>query len=197
MPAFNPADYVQVNERLEKFRSDHPLWGLESSLIHHDDKTVIVRAVVTDETGRTIASGMAEEVRGSSPVNKTSAVENCETSAWGRALANLGYEVKRSIASREEMEKAQRQEEQEDQKAERTKKSVTAPPDPIKARQAKAIATIEKLSTHQRTALRQLMAKHNVSQKPDEWGTPEILDQLSRLVIEARKAPAEVVEATA
>jgi hypothetical protein len=194
MPRFNPDEYVQVNERLELFRKEHPEWGLVSTLDHYDDSRVVVRAVVTNEQGREIASGLAEEVRDSSPVNKTSAVENCETSAWGRALANLGYEVKRSIASREEMEKAQRL---ENPKPERTQASVTAPPDPVKARQAKAIAAIEKMSSHQRTALRQLMAKHNVSQKPEEWGSAEVLDKLSMLVVEARKAPAEVVEATA
>lgn len=194
MPRFDPADYVQVNERLELFRKEHPDWGLVSTLVHYDNERVVVRAVVTNEEGREVASGLAEEVRDSSPVNKTSAVENGETSAWGRALANLGYEVKRSIASREEMEKAQRL---ENPKPDRTKESVTAPPDPIKARQAKAVAVMEKMSSHQRTALRQLMAKHNVSQKPEEWSTVEILDQLSRLVLEARKAPAEAVEASA
>jgi hypothetical protein len=194
MPRFDPSDYVQVNERLELFRKEHPDWGLMSYLLHQDDSRVIVRAVVTNDLGREVASGLAEEVRDSSPVNKTSAVENCETSAWGRALANLGYEVKRSIASREEMEKVQRQEEP---KAERSQESVTAPPDPIKARQAKAITAIKNLSKDQRAALRQLMAEANMSQKPEEWTTPETLDQLSGLVREARKAGAEVVEASA
>lgn len=107
MPNFNLDDYVTVNERLEMFRKDHPLWGLEAS-IKFDGNAVLARAVITDETGRLIACGHAEEIRDVSPVNKTSAVENCETSAWGRALANLGYEVKRGVASREEMEKVAR-----------------------------------------------------------------------------------------
>lgn len=104
MPNFNLDDYVTVNERLDLFRKDHPTWGLEAS-IKFDGNAVLARAVITDEAGRTIAVGHAEEIRDVSPVNKTSAVENCETSAWGRALACLGYEVKRSVASREEMEK--------------------------------------------------------------------------------------------
>ncbi len=107
MPNFNLEDYVTVNERLEMFRKDHPLWGLEAT-VKFDGNAVLARAVITDETGRLIACGHAEEIRDVSPVNKTSAVENCETSAWGRALANLGYEVKRGVASREEMEKVQR-----------------------------------------------------------------------------------------
>lgn len=108
MPSFDPADYVQVNERLEKFRADHPTWALVSDLLHHDEKTFIVRALISDDSGRCLATGMAEEIRGTSPVNKTSPLENCETSAWGRALANLGYDVRRAIASREEMEKVER-----------------------------------------------------------------------------------------
>jgi hypothetical protein len=191
MPSFDPKDYVQVNERLEKFRAEHPTWGLVSDLIHQDETRVIVRAVITDESGREIASGMAEEVRGSSPVNKTSAVENGETSAWGRALANLGYEVKRSIASREEMEKVDRMQ--------RSATSATAPPDPIKVAQSKAIAVIGALSKPQRTALRQLLAKHNVSQDPDKWKDEATFNTLKDLIREARKAPAdpEPVEATA
>lgn len=99
----NLDDYVPVAERVEAFRRDHPTRGLEADIIVDDGKRILMRAVVTDETGRTLAVGHAEEIRGSSNVNRTSALENCETSAWGRALAALGYEVKRGIASREEM----------------------------------------------------------------------------------------------
>jgi len=60
------------------------------------------------DDARPKASGYAEETRNSSPVNKTSFVENCETSAIGRALANCGYAAKGSRPSREEMEKVQR-----------------------------------------------------------------------------------------
>lgn len=101
---FNLDDYVPVNERLSLFRADHPTWGLICHL-RFEGSSILARAEVTDETGRIVAMGHAEEVRDQGLVNKTSAVENAETSAWGRALACLGYEVKRSVASREEMEK--------------------------------------------------------------------------------------------
>lgn len=104
MPTFNLDDYVSVNERVGQFRKDHPDWSLIVNL-RFDGDAILGRAEIADESGRIIAVGHAEEIRDQGMVNKTSAVENCETSAWGRALANLGYEVQRSIASREEMQK--------------------------------------------------------------------------------------------
>ncbi|MGH9002125.1 MAG: hypothetical protein ACRDYV_03250 [Acidimicrobiia bacterium] len=107
MPDFDLEAYVPVSERVTLFRKDRPLWGLLSEVVADDGQRIRVRAWVTDETGLTVAVGHAEEVRGQGFVNRTSALENAETSAWGRALANLGYSVDRGIASREEMEQAQ------------------------------------------------------------------------------------------
>jgi hypothetical protein len=104
---FKLDDYVTVAERLELFRKDHPGWGLIGQVVVDDGKRILYQATVTDDTGRPIATGHAEEIRGDGPVNRTNPVENAETSAWGRALANLGYEVKRGIASREEIAGAQ------------------------------------------------------------------------------------------
>ena len=59
-----------------------------------------------DEQDREIATGIAEEVKGSTFINKTSYVENCETSAWGRALANMGIGLDTSVASAEEVQNA-------------------------------------------------------------------------------------------
>lgn len=103
-----PDDYVPVSERLELFRAEHPDWALLSEVQVDDGEKIRMVAWVVDDTGRKIACGHAEEDRRHGPVNRTSAVENCETSAWGRALANLGYEVKRGIASREEIDKVSR-----------------------------------------------------------------------------------------
>jgi len=120
-PGYSLDDYVPVNERLELFRRDHPTWGLVCNLRFEGD-AILARAEITDETGRVIAAGHAEEIRGVSMVNRTSAVENAETSAWGRALANLGYEVKRGVASREEMRKVTEAGETDSRSGERTQK---------------------------------------------------------------------------
>ena len=64
----------------------------------------VIKASVIDENGRVVATGFAQEDRTSSTINRTSFVENCETSAWGRALGNLGIGIDVSIASAEEME---------------------------------------------------------------------------------------------
>lgn len=103
-----PDDYVPVAERLVLFREEHPDWALLAEVQVDDGDKVRMIAWVIDDAGRKIACGHAEEDRRHGPVNRTSAVENCETSAWGRALANLGYEVKRGIASREEIDKVSR-----------------------------------------------------------------------------------------
>lgn len=106
------ADYVPVSERLEHFYTDHPSGRVLTSIIEHDAESgfVLIRAEIyrQQEDAVPSATGHAFENRSEGYVNKTSYIENCETSATGRALALLGYEIKRGIASREEMEKTER-----------------------------------------------------------------------------------------
>jgi hypothetical protein len=100
--------YVLVNERIIAFRkvADFKGFALETELLHIDDNSCVVRATIKNEEGRVIAQGMAQEDRSSSMINKTSFVENCETSAVGRALGFLGIGVEDSIATAEEVEMA-------------------------------------------------------------------------------------------
>ena len=65
----------------------------------------VIKAIIKNAEGRVVATGFAQEDRDNklSLVNKTSFVENCETSAWGRALGNLGIGIDASIASAEEV----------------------------------------------------------------------------------------------
>lgn len=105
---FDLSQYATVEERLEKFWSDHPNGAVITEIAHREGDTIIVKAFIYFERGGDlVATGLAEEVRDASPVNKTSFVENAETSAIGRGLANANYAMKKR-PSREEMQKAER-----------------------------------------------------------------------------------------
>lgn len=116
MANFNVADYVPVNERLAKFYVQYPNGRITTSMLEHDPETglVIFKADVfrSFDDAQASATGHAFEERSTGYVNKTSYIENCETSAVGRALAMLGFEISKSIASRQEMEKVKRMEEE-------------------------------------------------------------------------------------
>ncbi|HEY9401372.1 MAG TPA: hypothetical protein VIQ24_01670 [Pyrinomonadaceae bacterium] len=105
-------DYVPVAERLERFYERFPDGRVITHIIEHNSESgfVLMRAEVyrSPDDAQPAATGHAFEVRGESYVNKTSYIENCETGSVGRALALLGFEVKRGIASREELEKTSR-----------------------------------------------------------------------------------------
>ena len=95
--------YVEVNERIKYFRENYKGWSLESDLLSLDNGVCVVKATIRDENGVVKANGLAYEKENSTFINKTSYIENCETSAWGRALGNLGIGIDTSIASAEEV----------------------------------------------------------------------------------------------
>ena len=83
--------YTQVVHRMEAFRSVLGLGiGFDTQIVVDDGKRVVIKAIASDKDGRILGSGFAEEIRGEGHVNKTSALENAETSAIGRCLASLG-----------------------------------------------------------------------------------------------------------
>jgi len=83
--------YTQVVHRMEAFRTVFGFeCGIDTQVMVDDGQRVVVKATVTDHNGHVIGAGTAEEIRGQGHVNKTSALENCETSAIGRALASIG-----------------------------------------------------------------------------------------------------------
>jgi hypothetical protein len=104
---FNLADYEPVEVRLEKFIKDHPSFRIATELEVVEATRYIVKAYLYKDAsdGVAWATGYAEETVTSRGVNQTSALENCETSAIGRALANAGYAPKGKRPSREEMSK--------------------------------------------------------------------------------------------
>ena len=99
-------NYVMVNERIKFFREKYENWSLTSDIVNLTEESCIIKATITDENGVVKATGFAQEDRSSSMINKTSFIENCETSAWGRALGNLGIGIDDSIASAEEVNMA-------------------------------------------------------------------------------------------
>jgi hypothetical protein len=102
---FNLEDYEPVEDRLAKFIKDFPDFRISTELVAHTNDRYIVKACIyrTYADSEPYSSGLAEETVSSRGVNSTSALENCETSAIGRALANAGYATKGRRASREEM----------------------------------------------------------------------------------------------
>jgi len=94
-------DYWTVAERIAKFKEDEPNLGIETQLISHDSEKIIMKALIMNGEA-VIATGYAEEFRGSSKINETSALENAETSAVGRALAFFGL-AGTEIASADEV----------------------------------------------------------------------------------------------
>ena len=104
---FNLADYEPVEVRLEKFIKDYPTFRIATELELVEKDRYIVKAYLYKVDSDVIAwsTGYAEETVSSRGVNQTSALENCETSAIGRALANAGYAPKGKRPSREEMSK--------------------------------------------------------------------------------------------
>jgi hypothetical protein len=110
--AFNLADYETVESRLEKWWKDYPDGRVATKIEQATDNRYIVSAELfrTEADAKAYATGLASENVSDRGVNSTSALENCETSAIGRALANAGYAAKGKRASREEMTKVVRSE---------------------------------------------------------------------------------------
>jgi hypothetical protein len=104
---FNLADYETVESRLEKWIKEYPDGRIETELIEASNTRFIVGAKLfkTEADAKPCSTGLAFEVITEKGVNSTSALENCETSAIGRALANAGFAAKGKRASREEMAK--------------------------------------------------------------------------------------------
>lgn len=111
--------YKTVALRVMELREHHSDWSILTELVepkaelYVEGEYVVMKATIADETGRVVGTGYAEERRSATQINKTSALENCETSAIGRALAACGYagteyasanEVENAIGQQNQME---------------------------------------------------------------------------------------------
>jgi uncharacterized protein (DUF3820 family) len=99
-------DYAEVNQRIKAFRMVYPEGAIITELLSNENGVCIFRAVVSNDEGKVIGTGTAYEKEDSSFINKTSYIENCETSAVGRALGMCGFGIDVSVASAEEVQNA-------------------------------------------------------------------------------------------
>lgn len=119
----NLDDYVPVHERIAAFYEKFPEGSLQSEIVVMTDTSIamVARAFRTPTDERPGIGHSSIEVPGRTPYTRGSEMENCETSAWGRAIAALGFEIKRGIATKEEVES------KSGSPAEAPKKPATAP----------------------------------------------------------------------
>lgn len=106
--AWDLADYEEVKDRLPRFWARHEFGAIETEIVFHAPGEYIVKATLWNNARQVLATGLAREQETQKGVNATSALENCETSAIGRALANAGFSSGKNRPSREEMAKADR-----------------------------------------------------------------------------------------
>lgn len=148
-------DYAEVNQRIEAFRKLFPMGSIVTDIVSLVDGVVVIKATVSDEEGKVLATGTAYEKEGNSNINRTSFIENCETSAVGRALGLLGIGINVSVASYEEVSNAILNQESE------VKEEKTAPKQEEKA----APKSEKKLTTNQVLTLRNICNNHKMPEE--------------------------------
>ena len=162
---FNLADYETVETRLEKWHGQYPDSRVETELIEASNTRFIVfcKLFKTEADPKPCATGLAFETITEKGVNSTSALENCETSAIGRALANAGFAAKGKRASREEMAKVNNAEPNQYEK--KLSERRYSPP-------GTKSAAVE-------DALRASFAVENKESDPQQWTVSEVVDQIA------------------
>jgi hypothetical protein len=163
---FNLDDYEPVAARLDRWLKDHPDGRVITDLVHYLQDVAVFKAELWLD-GEIIATGWAEEVRGQGNVNRTSHVENCETGAVGRALANAGYagsDVSKR-PSREEMGKVQRMSQGTDKRMPEVR--ITQPDGIASEKQINYIKSLLKAAGHLRPANLDSISKGEASAMVD------------------------------
>lgn len=99
-------EYAEVKERIIAFRKVYPEGAILTEIVELDEKHCVMKATVKNDIGDVLATGHASETFGSSNINRTSMLENCESSSVGRALGLVGLGIKGGVASAQEIQKA-------------------------------------------------------------------------------------------
>ena len=206
MAGFNPKDYEGVDSRIHRFYQDHPNGRILTKIfeIYRDDngrpiQYIVCARVFRDPVnlveGTSVpvrmpdATGYAEETVSVSTAPKASLLETCETSAIGRALANLGYSPKGARASREEMEKVARHEEEDSKQVKKAAPKADPTADYVDAAALKLRANA--LDPKQKQQLLEAWPPKLIKPIPDRI-PPNVAQQLRDVLdqIEAGDAPA-------
>lgn len=109
-------DYAEVNQRIKAFRMVYPQGTIKTEMVSNENGVCIFKAEVLDQDAKVLATGTAYEKENSTFINKTSYIENCETSAVGRALGMCGFGIDTSVASAEEVQIAKLNQEEKEKK---------------------------------------------------------------------------------
>ena len=104
--AIQGKDYAEVNQRIKAFRMVHPSGAIVTEMVSNEGGVCVFRTTIYTDEGKVLGTGTAYEKEGSTFINKTSYIENCETSAVGRALGMCGFGIDTSVASAEEVQNA-------------------------------------------------------------------------------------------
>ena len=114
-------DYAEVNQRIKAFRMVYPNGSITTEIVSLVDGVVTMKTTIKDNEGNVLSTGYAYEKENSTFINKTSFIENCETSAVGRALGMCGFGIDTSVASAEEVQNAIENQKPNNQPKEETK----------------------------------------------------------------------------
>ena len=156
--------YAEVNQRIKAFRMVCPAGTIKTSMLSNENDICIFRAEVFDGEDHLLATGTAYEKENSSYINKTSYIENCETSAVGRALGMCGFGIDTSIASYEEVTNA----------INNQGKKIN-PSTPFKLPREQLIAMLLKKGMD----INKFAAEHNLTKDTPEARYLELIDELS------------------
>ena len=116
-------EYTEVNQRIKAYRMVYPNGSITTEILKLEDGVVLMKATILNEDGVVIGTGLAQEKEDSTFINKTSYIENCETSAVGRALGMCGFGIDTSVASAEEVKTAMANQEPKQDTKKATKKN--------------------------------------------------------------------------
>lgn len=142
-------EYAEVNQRIKAFRMVYPTGSIITDLVELENGICTIKATVKDGDN-ILGTGYAQEKEASSYINKTSYIENCETSAVGRALGMCGFGIDTSVCSAEELMNALNN--QEPTKKEKVSEYITE----------KQIAQLTELYRDNQEQLKKFLKKHNV-----------------------------------